>query len=59
MPERVLMPTVVLILFYLLFPIAAIYLAKHNSLCNKLGAVVICYIVGIIIGNIGDRKSVV
>ena len=57
MPERVLMPTVVLILFYLLFPVVAIYLAKHNSLGNKLGAVVICYIVGIIIGNIGVLPS--
>jgi uncharacterized membrane protein len=51
------MPTVVLILFYLLFPVVAIYLAKHNSLGNKLGAVVICYIVGIIIGNIGVLPS--
>ena len=46
------MATIVLILFYLLFPVVAIYLARKNSLCKKLGAVVICYIAGIIIGNI-------
>lgn len=42
-----------LIVFYLLFPVVAIYLARSYAFCNKLGAVVICYIVGIIIGNIG------
>ncbi len=46
------MSTVVLIVFYLLFPVVAISLARKNSICNKLGAVVICYIAGIIIGNI-------
>lgn len=46
------MATIVLILFYLLFPVVAVYLARKNSLCKKLGAVVICYIAGIIIGNI-------
>jgi uncharacterized membrane protein len=46
------MATIVLILFYLLFPVVAVYLARKNSLCNKLGAVVICYIAGIILGNI-------
>ena len=47
------MAKIVLILFYLLFPVVAIYLARRNSICNKLGAVVICYIAGIIVGNIG------
>lgn len=42
-----------LIVFYLLFPVVAIYLARKNSACNKLGVVVICYIAGILIGNIG------
>ncbi len=51
------MATIVLILFYLLFPVAAIYLARRNSLCNKLGAVVICYIAGIVVGNIGLLPS--
>ncbi len=47
------MATIALILFYLLFPVVAICLAGRNSICNKLGAVVICYIAGIVIGNIG------
>jgi uncharacterized membrane protein len=47
------MATIAVILFYLVFPVVAIYLAGKNSFCNKLGAVVICYIAGIIIGNIG------
>lgn len=46
-------PLIALILFYLLFPVMAIYLARKNSICSKLGAVVICYIAGIMIGNIG------
>ncbi|MRR15525.1 MAG: DUF819 family protein [Deltaproteobacteria bacterium] len=45
--------TAVLILFYLLFPAAAIYLAARYSFLNKLGAVVICYIAGLIAGNAG------
>ncbi|MDP2853770.1 MAG: DUF819 family protein [Smithellaceae bacterium] len=44
---------ITLIVFYLLFPVLAIYLAGKYSICNKLGAVVICYIAGIMIGNIG------
>jgi uncharacterized membrane protein len=47
------MTKLILILFYLLFPAVAIYLAKTNSFCNKVGAVVVCYIAGIVIGNVG------
>ena len=47
------MAIIAFIMFYLFFPVVAIYLARKNSLCNKLGAVVICYIAGIVIGNIG------
>lgn len=47
------MTIIAFIMFYLFFPVVAIYLARKNSLCNKLGAVVICYIAGIVIGNIG------
>ncbi len=47
------MATILLILFYLLFPVAAIYWAGKSSIANRLGAVVICYIAGIVIGNIG------
>ncbi len=45
--------TVALIFFYLLFPAIAVYLAGRYSVFNKLGAVVICYIAGLIVGNLG------
>jgi len=47
------MAIIAFVMFYLFFPVVAIYLARKNSLCNKLGAVVLCYIAGIVIGNIG------
>ncbi|MEE9910401.1 MAG: DUF819 family protein [Deltaproteobacteria bacterium] len=47
------MAAVALILFYLLFPAAAVYLAARYAFFNKLGAVVVCYIAGIIVGNVG------
>ena len=47
------MATTLLILFYLLFPVAAIYWAGRSPIANRLGAVVICYIAGIVVGNIG------
>jgi len=47
------MAIIAFIMFYLFFPVVAIYLARKNALCNKLGAVVICYVAGIVIGNIG------
>lgn len=53
MMEGGFMAAVVLIVFYLFFPVVAICLVRKYSIFNKLGAVVICYIVGIIIGNIG------
>jgi uncharacterized membrane protein len=42
-----------MLLFYLLFPVVAIQLCKRFSSIDKLGAVVVCYIAGIIVGNIG------
>jgi len=51
------MNTIALILFYLLFPAFAVYLARENAVCKKLGAVVICYICGIVIGNIGVLRA--
>ena len=39
--------------FYLFFPALAIYLCGKYFLFNRLGAVVICYIFGILSGNIG------
>lgn len=43
----------VMILFYLLFPVVAIQLCKRFPAIDKLGAVVVCYVAGIIVGNIG------
>lgn len=47
------MVSVAVIIFYFLFPAVAIYLSGKYSVFNKLGAVVLCYIAGILIGNIG------
>ena len=46
-----------MLLFYLLFPVVAIQLCKRYSFIDKLGAVVICYVAGIIVGNIGVIPS--
>jgi uncharacterized membrane protein len=42
-----------LVLFFLLFPALVIYLCQRYPLFDKIGAVVICYIVGALIGNVG------
>jgi uncharacterized membrane protein len=42
-----------LIAFYILFPVLVIYLCYRFPAVNRIGAVVICYIVGITLGNIG------
>ena len=47
------MEYVILALFYFLFPVLVIYLDKKFSIVNKIGAVIICYGVGLLIGNIG------
>ena len=47
------MITCCMLAFYLFFPALAIYLCGKYSLFNRLGAVVICYIFGILSGNIG------
>jgi uncharacterized membrane protein len=45
---------VILTLFYVFFPILVIWLGeKRLALVDKIGAVVICYAAGIILGNIG------
>jgi len=38
--------------FFVLFPVLVIYLCQKLPVLNKLGAVIICYVVGILIGNI-------
>ncbi len=42
-----------MLLFYLICPVVVILLCKRFSILNKLGAVVVCYILGLIVGNIG------
>ena len=39
-------------LFFVLFPVLVIYLCQRFSFLNRLGSVVICYAIGILIGNI-------
>ena len=49
--------TAILILFYLLVPVLLIYLTKISETIKRLGAVVLAYIVGLLIGNIGILPS--
>ena len=44
---------ILLILFYVFFPMLILYLCRKFPMVNKLGSVVIAYGVGLIIGNIG------
>ncbi|MBI4763354.1 MAG: DUF819 family protein [Deltaproteobacteria bacterium] len=39
--------------FFVLFPVLVIFLCQKFPVLNKLGAVVICYAAGIIVGNLG------
>lgn len=47
------MLTIILVLFYLLTPIGLIYLSHISKTINKIGAVVLAYAIGIVVGNIG------
>jgi len=47
------MTAIILVMLYILFPALVIYLCYRFPRINKIGAVVICYISGIILGNIG------
>jgi len=44
---------ILLVLFYLLCPVLIIYLSERYSLVKKIGPVVLCYTIGLIIGNMG------
>jgi len=44
---------IVLILFYLFFPAAILYITYKFSVMNKVGAVLIAYFFGLIVGNSG------
>jgi uncharacterized membrane protein len=45
--------TISLVVFYLLVPALLIYLTKISKFLNRLGAVVLAYLLGLIVGNIG------
>lgn len=47
------MITVLLVLFFVLFPTLVIFLCNKYSFLDKIGAVVVCYIAGALVGNIG------
>lgn len=49
--------TASLILFYLLVPVLLIYLTKISDTLKRIGAVVLAYIVGLLLGNIGIIPS--
>ena len=44
---------IMIIVLFLLFPALIIYLCSKIKFLNKLGVVVLCYLCGIIVGNIG------
>lgn len=44
---------IILVLFYFIFPVIIIYATQKSSFLNKIGAVVLAYIIGLLIGNIG------
>jgi uncharacterized membrane protein len=43
---------VLLVLFYFLFPLLVIKLGAQYGIIRKIGSIVICYIVGLILGNV-------
>jgi hypothetical protein len=49
--------TVVLVLFYLLVPVLLIYLTKISETLKRIGAVVLAYAAGLLIGNTGIFPS--
>jgi len=45
--------TIALVLFYLLMPVLLIYLCKISGTLNRIGAVVLAYAAGLVLGNVG------
>ncbi len=45
--------TLILVIFFILTPFLILFLEKHFILVKKVGAVLICYGLGLIIGNLG------
>jgi uncharacterized membrane protein len=44
---------IIWVLFYLFCPALILYLCSKNKLLDSVGAIVLCYVLGLIIGNIG------
>jgi uncharacterized membrane protein len=51
-PEENCMPVILTNMFYLLFPIVIIYLCTTYPILDKIGMIIICYAMGIVLGNI-------
>ncbi len=51
------MSSFLLVVFYVVFPATIIWATKKSTILNKVGAVVLAYAVGIILGNIGILPS--
>lgn len=47
------MATFLLVLFYVLTPVIILHICHRYRWVNKLGAVVIAYIIGLVVGNVG------
>lgn len=47
------MPVPLLISLYIIFPAVAIYICYRFPIINKIGVVILCYIAGITLGNVG------
>lgn len=52
-PEAAGFTTVVMVGFYLLFPALVLYLCQRYPAADKIGAVILCYGAGMLIGNCG------
>ncbi|MFV0365166.1 MAG: DUF819 family protein [Mangrovibacterium sp.] len=51
------MSSALVVFFYMVFPAFIIWLTKKSTILNKIGAVVLAYAFGIILGNIGILPS--
>lgn len=49
---------IILIAFYLITPAILIYITEKNALLNKIGAVLLAYAIGLLVGNIGVLDKV-
>lgn len=47
------MSSTLVVFFYLIFPAFIIWLTKKSTILNKIGAVVLAYAFGIVLGNVG------